>query len=272
MIAIRLTGYASSWPTARSPRPTRCWGRRGPARDRGDQGHRQSGAQPLPRSPVRARFGFTDDDLDAITDWVREANVRWGFDKDHRAPYGLNHILHNTWRFGLDRILIGVAMSDDSQAWLDTALPLDDVGSTKVELAGRLAEFVERLHRVTETLSGTKPLIDWLRALADGVGMLTRSEDAWQEAQLRREFADVLEQAGSRASTLLRLPDAQALLDGHLAARPTRANFRTGTLTVCTMMPMRSVPHRVVCLVGLDDKVFPGSTFPTATTCSRGSR
>ncbi|BBX98257.1 exodeoxyribonuclease V subunit gamma [Mycobacterium lacus] len=212
--------------------------------------------------PVRARFGFTDDDLDAITDWVREANVRWGFDKDHRAPYGLNHILHNTWRFGLDRILIGVAMSDDSQAWLDTALPLDDVGSTKVELAGRLAEFVERLHRVTETLSGTKPLIDWLRALADGVGMLTRSEDAWQEAQLRREFADVLEQAGSRASTLLRLPDAQALLDGHLAARPTRANFRTGTLTVCTMMPMRSVPHRVVCLVGLDDKVFPRLNVP----------
>ncbi|MGZ4514337.1 MAG: exodeoxyribonuclease V subunit gamma, partial [Mycobacterium sp.] len=42
-----------------------------------------------------------------------------------------------------------------------------------------------------------------------------------------------------------------------VAGRPTRANFRTGTLTVCTMVPMRSVPHRVVCLVGLDDGVFP---------------
>src|SRR5699024_2804098 len=39
--------------------------------------------------------------------------------------------------------------------------------------------------------------------------------------------------------------------------RPTRANFRTGTLTVCTLTPMRSVPHRVVCLLGLDDGVFP---------------
>ena len=55
----------------------------------------------------------------------------------------------------------------------------------------------------------------------------------------------------------MRLPDIRALLDGHLAGRPTRANFRTGTLTVCTMVPMRSVPHRVVCLVGLDDGVFP---------------
>ena len=55
----------------------------------------------------------------------------------------------------------------------------------------------------------------------------------------------------------MRLPDIRALLERHLAGRPTRANFRTGTLTVCTMVPMRSVPHRVVCLVGLDDGVFP---------------
>ncbi|OOK65765.1 exodeoxyribonuclease V, gamma subunit [Mycobacterium kansasii] len=73
--------------------------------------------------PVRARFGFSDDDLDVITDWVRQSNIRWGFDRRHRRPYGLERFLHNTWRFGIDRILTGVAMSDDSRAWLDTALP-----------------------------------------------------------------------------------------------------------------------------------------------------
>jgi len=208
-------------------------------------------------APVRARFGFSDDDLDEITDWVREANIRWGFDKEHRASYGLDHIIHNTWRFGLDRILTGVAMSDDSGAWLDTALPLDDVGSDKVELAGRLAEYVDRLHHIAERLSGAKPLVEWLDALTEGVALLTHSIEAWQDAQLQREFATVVDRAGSRASILLRLPDIRALLSAHLAGRPTRANFRTGTLTVCTMVPMRSVPHRVVCLIGIDDKVFP---------------
>ena len=96
-------------------------------------------------APVRARFTFSDDDLDAIADWVREANIRWGFDADHRHPYGVD-FLQNTWRFGIDRVLAGVAMSDDSHAWLDTTLPLDDVGSNRIELAGRLAEYVERLH------------------------------------------------------------------------------------------------------------------------------
>lgn len=209
--------------------------------------------------PIRAQFAFTDDDLDVLADWVRESNIRWGFDQQHREPYGLGHVVHNTWRFGLDRILTGVAMSDDSRAWLGTALPLDDVGSNHVELAGRLAEYVDRLHRAVQNLSGAKPLDGWLDALTEAVTMLakTRPDDAWQTAQMQREFDDVLRHAGPRKDTMLRLPDIKSLLQGHLAGRPTRANFRTGTLTVCTMVPMRSVPHRVVCLVGLDDGVFP---------------
>ncbi|BBY17662.1 exodeoxyribonuclease V subunit gamma [Mycolicibacterium litorale] len=207
---------------------------------------------------IRARFAFTDDDLDAIGDWVREANIRWGFDREHRHPYGVDFV-QNTWRFGLDRVLAGVAMSDDSHAWLDTTLPLDDVSSDRVELAGRLADYVDRLQTCVENLSGTRPLNEWLDALRTGIEQLTavHDDDTWQTSQLEREFADVLIQAGPRQGTLLRLADVKALLGRHLAGRPTRANFRTGTLTVCTMVPMRSVPHRVVCLVGLDDGVFP---------------
>lgn len=210
-------------------------------------------------APVRARFAFTDDDLETVTDWVREANIRWSFDAAHREPYGLANIQHNTWRFGLDRILTGVAMSDDSRAWLDTALPLDDVGSNQVELAGRLAEFVARLQAAADALTGIRPLSEWIVGLTDGVAALTRvsADDGWQAGQLHRELAAVLRQAGPRDATELRLPDVRALLAGHLAGRPTRANFRTGGLAVCTMVPMRSVPHRVVCLVGLDDGVFP---------------
>lgn len=209
-------------------------------------------------APVRARFGFTDDNLEDITRWVRQANIRWGFDRDHRKPYGVDFV-QNTWRFGIDRVLAGVAMSDDSRAWIDTTLPLDDVSSNRVELAGRLAEYVDRLQRVVDSLTGAKPLRDWLSALENGITLLARvdDDDAWQISQLQREFGDVLTDAGPRADTSMRLPDVRALLDRHLAGRPTRANFRTGTLTVCTMVPMRSVPHRVVCLVGLDDGVFP---------------
>ncbi len=209
-------------------------------------------------APVRARFGFTDDDLEDITRWVRQANIRWGFDREHRRPYGVD-FFQNTWRFGIDRVLTGVAMSDDSHAWIDTALPLDDVSSDRVELAGQLAEYVDRLHHVVESLTAAMLLRDWLTALTDGITLLARvdDDDLWQISQLEREFGGILKKAGPRADTLMRLPDIRALLERHLAGRPTRANFCTGTLTVCTMVPMRSVPHRVVCLVGLDDGIFP---------------
>ncbi|QIG45007.1 exodeoxyribonuclease V subunit gamma [Nocardioides anomalus] len=208
--------------------------------------------------PVRRRFGFVDDDLDTLADWVREAGVRWGFDAAHREPFGVRY-LQNTWRFGLDRVLVGVAMSDDSQAWLGTALPLDDVGSNRVELAGRFAEYVDRLVAATDRLTGTRPLADWLDGLVAGVADLTRvdGDDQWQVGQVQRELARVGVEAGERGASPLRLTDVRAMLEDHLAGRPTRANFRAGSLTVCTMVPMRSVPHRVVCLLGVDDGVFP---------------
>ncbi|SKR98130.1 exodeoxyribonuclease V, gamma subunit [Mycobacteroides abscessus subsp. bolletii] len=204
-------------------------------------------------APVRTRFGFSDDDLDAITAWVREANIRWGFDPEHRAPYGVD-FLHNTWRFGIDRILAGVAVSEDAHAWLGATLPLDDVSSNRVELAGRFAEFVSRLHTTVTALSGTRSLAEWLTILSTGIDALAADSEDWPRSQMLREFAEIQDAA---VPISLQLSDIRALLDRHLAGRPTRANFRTGTLTVCTMVPMRSVPHRVVCLVGLDDGVFP---------------
>lgn len=209
--------------------------------------------------PVRRRFRFREDDLQQLTDWAREAGVRWGFDAPHRADFGLESYVANTWEFGLDRLLAGVAMSEDAGTWLDKTLPLDDVGSGDIDLVGRLAEFVDRVRAVTDRLVGTHPLEHWLDALGAGVTALADvpSDESWQSGQVQRLLGQVRETAAERRGVALRLPDVRALLADRLEGRPTRANFRTGTLTVATLVPMRSVPHRVVCLLGLDDGVFP---------------
>ncbi len=212
------------------------------------------------RPPVRRRFGFDDDDLDQLARWVVQSGVRWGLDAPHRGTFGLQRFPQNTWRTGLDRILLGVAMADEEQNRLGLALPLDDVGSGDVELAGKLAELLDRLQVALDAMTGTRSLQHWLETLNGAVECLTdvAPDDGWQQAEVRRELGDVAEAAAGRApATELTLADIRALLRGRLGGRPTRANFRTGTLTVCTMVPMRSVPHRVVCLLGLDDGVFP---------------
>ena len=210
--------------------------------------------------PVRRRFGFAENDLETIAQWVEQAGVRWSYDEQHRSPYGLEGYVQNTWRFGLDRVLAGVAMSDDAERWIGTTLPLDDVGSTSIDLAGRLAELVDRLQHVTDRLTGSHPVGHWLDTLREGIESLTAVArgDEWQTGQVQRELGGLSDDAARQGAELeLRLPDVRALMSERLAGQPTRANFRTGTLTVCTMVPMRSVPHRVVCLLGLDDGVFP---------------
>ncbi len=175
------------------------------------------------------------------------------------APYGVDFV-HNTWRFGIDRVLAGVAMSG-RLARLAGHHAAARRRQQQPGRTGRAASpsFVQKLHRTAiDALSGTRPL-----------GRLAAGADrGYRGAGLRRR--GVADRSGCSASspTSPRPPDPArspccgSATFGHCstatcAGRPTRANFRTGTLTVCTMVPMRSVPHRVVCLVGLDDGVFP---------------
>ncbi|MDO5710367.1 MAG: exodeoxyribonuclease V subunit gamma [Micrococcales bacterium] len=216
-------------------------------------------------APVRRRFGFEADDLDRMGDWVGEVTVRWGLDEEHRGDYGLSRFAQNTWRSGLDRILVGAALDGRDHDHLGTTLALPDLDSSDIDLVGRFAEFINRLGGTLAELRGCDHAAQWVTSLREGVRRLAEVNraDAWQLPQFTVELARI-EAAAAREGdcTTLRLADVHALLAEHLTGRATRSNFRTGTLTVCTMVPMRSVPHRVVCLVGLDDGVFPRAGTP----------
>ena len=211
-------------------------------------------------APVRRRFCFDDDELARAREWAAEAGVRWGIDRDTRARFQLDRFGQNTWQAGIDRLLLGTAMSEEERCWVGLALPLDDVGSQDVDLVGRFAEYVDRLREALAALAGPQPLEAWLEGIDNAVSSLAAvsERDGWQAAQLARELADVAESAATAGPGVpLALQDVRTLFAGRVRGRPTRANFRTGNLTVCTLNPMRSVPHKVVCLLGLDDGVFP---------------
>ncbi|WP_299036163.1 exodeoxyribonuclease V subunit gamma [uncultured Pseudokineococcus sp.] len=222
---------------------------------------------------VRRRFRLDDDALERLRGWVVAAGVRWGLDADHRAGWGLSGLRQGTWRAGIDRLLLGVAVeglpaaadpaatadvggSGGADLVLGGAVPLDDVDSSDVALAGSLAELVDRLDAVVHLLAGRCDASSWAAALEDAVlGLAAPDPDSpWQTAQLHRELAGAAE--GSSEAPL-GAADVRVLLADLLVGRPTRAGFRTGAMTVCTLVPMRSVPSRVVCLLGLDDGAFP---------------
>src|SRR5262249_5917851 len=134
-----------------------------------------------------------------------------------------------------------------------------------IDLAGRFAEFLQRLHAIVDSFAAAMPLDAWAGAIAEAADSLTASpgREAWQRVQLGWLLADVVAEGttfGAVTQTALSLPEFRSVRADRLGGRPTRAGFRTGHLTICTLVPMRSIPHRVVCLMGLDDGVFPRHT------------
>jgi exodeoxyribonuclease V gamma subunit len=210
------------------------------------------------REPVRRRFRFDDDDLTRLQAWTADAGIRWGLSPAHRGAFQLERVPDGTWSKGLDRVLLGVTMTEDSSRVYEGTLPLDDVDSGAIELAGRFAELIARLEEAVAALSATQRVDVWAGAIAAAADALTRTSgrEGWQRAELARLLDELASEAGG-AEVELAPAEVRSLLAERLEGRPTRANFRTGSLTVCTLHPMRSVPHRIVCLLGLDDGAFP---------------
>lgn len=217
----------------------------------------------LGRAPVRTRFEMSDDDLDVVREWLSHSGIRWGLDDRQRTFFGLGGFAQGTFDAGLGRIALGTLADERDGEWLDTALPLDGVESTDIDLAGRLIDFIGRLTDILADLSQAAPRAAWSAKLAAIVDDLTEvgPTEAWQRGQALTALVDALgepDDFGSAAEEqTLRLGDVRDLLSALVAGRPTRANFRTGELTVCSMIPMRSVPHRVIILLGVDTDVFP---------------
>ena len=216
---------------------------------------------------VARRFGFDEDDLATLGHWVAESGARWGLDAAHRGEYGLRDLADNTWANALDRLALGVAVAADSDADAAANAPVDDIGSNDIGRVGRFLELLDLVRAAAEHVrqpslqEGTLGRLsagewtDWLRETVTSLGEVAR-EDRWQRAQFLSELATI---AAGGEGLPLRINDIVVLLGQRWGARPTRANFRTGAMTVCTMVPMRTIPHRVVAILGLDDGAFPRS-------------
>ncbi|WP_374999433.1 exodeoxyribonuclease V subunit gamma [Aeromicrobium sp. CTD01-1L150] len=213
----------------------------------------------LALAPVRRRFGLSEDDLEQLEDWTAATAVRWGVDADARSTWGLGGLAQNTWEVGLDRLALGVVTEPGSGNRLGGILPLDDLASTGVDLVGRVHEAMARLADLLGA-AHTRPLGEWVELLSRSVDALTdvAPRNAWQREQVLRRLARLDVDADGQLTVV----EMAAVLEDVFAARPTRTSFRTGSLTVCTMVPMRSVPHRAVCLLGLDADVFPRTPTP----------
>ncbi len=212
---------------------------------------------------VQRRFGIGDDTASDMANLIDDANIRWGLDGDHRERSGAGVRDEHTWLRGLDRILTGVFFDDDPIRIEGEIAPLTHVEGQVAGAAGRVALLVERLAAVAELLGTPDPASRWAEKISVAVHLLAepRWGDEWQWGQLERLLEETFPpETPGTPDPVINLDEAAVLIAPWTEDRPGILHHRTGDITVCTLAPMRSVPYRVVCLLGMEHDRFPRSS------------
>ncbi|MDN5570401.1 MAG: exodeoxyribonuclease V subunit gamma [Propionibacteriaceae bacterium] len=207
---------------------------------------------------VARRFGLDGEDADRLEELLERSGVRWGINPAHRARFGLAQVPQNTWQLGVQRLTLGEAFSGDRPTSVGVVATVDDVTSTDSVLIGALAELVSRVSRIVRACAEPGTMTEWAERLRTAVDLLTDVPfaEGWQLSQVWSAL-DALQARGGASGARLGAADALALLEGEFAWRVTRPTYGNGSLVVCSLEALAQVPHRVVCLVGLDERTFP---------------
>ncbi|WP_405119662.1 exodeoxyribonuclease V subunit gamma [Pseudomonas leptonychotis] len=220
----------------------------------------------LEQPAVARRAGVEAEDLSLLRDWLREAGIRWGRDDAHREQLGLPADAAFTWRQGLDRLLLGFAappqLAGLAAPLLGSSWPLDALEGGRAQLLGRLSGFVERLAALAQSLQRPRPLAEWAESLQVLIDQLFDEREAGDTLLLLSKASAALQEQATASG--VERPIELALIRQQLTAAleqgSAASGFLTGAVTFCTMVPMRSLPFRLVCLLGLDDGALPRRT------------
>ena len=215
---------------------------------------------------IQRQFDFTQESFETIRLWVYESGIRWGLSPDHQKRFDLPPIEKNSWLFGLKRMLLGYAMPSDNGLFEDI-LPLDSVHGINAVLVGQLAAFIEAVEHFLNQLETPKKIKAWILLINQLMDRFFSSdEDDEYPLQLVREslknLNNQLEDAGY--SKKISRPILVNYLTEQLTSDRSSRTFLTGTVNFCTLMPMRSIPFKVICLLGMNDGVYPRSMTPSS--------
>jgi len=213
----------------------------------------------------RERFGLGEEDLPMLCQWIRDAGVAWGLNSMQREGFGLPRGLdQNTWRFGLDRMLLGYAVGR-GEAW-NSIEPYDEVGGLDAALVGPLSLVIREMESLWQTLSRPASPEDWrvrIRTLVDRCFTAGTSRDRLTLNRLEEvldNWLDACTQA--ELDQDLSLPVVREFILAQMTQAGISQRFLAGKVNFGTLMPMRAIPFRVVCLLGMNDGEFPRSHPP----------
>ena len=207
------------------------------------------------------RFGLTN--ISLIRKVVNRANIRFGMDGNKE-----DESVYVSWKYGLERILYGICMSGEEEYFsgTDSLYPLDMTEGTASQEVIHFCHFAQVLMDSIRERDRVRTIGEWI---------------IYAESVLNNLVFDPLEEDDEDYNMILNQLGKYSALDelmteelsyevfSHtflqsLESSNRAGSFAAGGITFCSLIPMRSIPFKIVGLLGLDFDQFPRKENPVS--------
>ncbi|MBF0242727.1 MAG: exodeoxyribonuclease V subunit gamma [Desulfamplus sp.] len=221
---------------------------------------------------VARRFSLEPKDIDVVRSWIKKTAIRWGRDGKQKEDIGLPCFEENSWRAGLNRLMAGYAMVGHEERFFNNILPCDLVEGGTSRVLGSLSCFFNTLSKVADNMSKKMSLTQWsdlLMEVVDDLFLVDQNSDNGSDNGSDSSSISMVQEIRDALSELKQIEEItkfdppvssriiKSWCDRAIGREYRDSNFLNGRVTFCAMLPMRSIPAKVICILGLNDGIFP---------------
>lgn len=208
-------------------------------------------------SPIIAdTFKISRTGMDTLASVLELTGAFWGHGSEHLQKRGLDTDCLFTWERALRRVALGLAEGNTGAVYNDAA-GTDIPFSLAAEIGG-LMKFADLSSKYAAELEGTKTPGEWCSTLSDIASDFFTAPYAQADDMLYLEkcIADAARETENLSAEIPFEPVYERIKETLSETRGAKG-FISGRVTFCAMLPMRSIPFRVICIMGLNENTFP---------------
>ena len=214
---------------------------------------------------IRATFDLSEADLPALRTWVQRCGIRWGLDEETLRELDLPVMPDNTWEAGKRRLLLGYALPAGDRRTFKGSAGFDDIEGTQAALAGKFLDSIEKLAAFTRECRTTRSLAAWsllFGNLFNSFFIPDTGGDEDETGWIREAIAELSQpERYDIPTSAVDYETIRHYFTMRLNRAGSDAPFLSGGVTFCAMLPMRSIPFKIICCIGMNDGAFPRQSY-----------